>query len=81
MTLAHHSDVGGIVAGSNAIGVFEIFQEGLRIPIIKLIDAGRKNDGVWDLIALNVRTPDKVIGDLQAQIAGCLIGRREMLGS
>lgn len=79
VTLAHHSDVGGIVAGSNAIGVFEIFQEGLRIPIIKLIDAGRKNQGVWDLIALNVRTPDKVIGDLQAQIAGCVIGRREML--
>lgn len=79
VTLAHHSDVGGIVAGSNAIGVFEIFQEGLRIPIVKFIEAGRKNESLWELIALNVRTPDKVIGDLQAQVAGCVIGRREMI--
>lgn len=79
VTLAHHSDVGGIVAGSNAIGAYEIFQEGVRIPIIKLVEAGRKVSGVWDLIALNVRTPDKVVGDLQAQIAGCVSGRREML--
>lgn len=79
VTIAHHSDVGGIVAGSNAIGVFEIFQEGLRLPIVKLVDAGIKNKGVWDIIALNVRTADKVIGDLQAQIAGCVIGRRELI--
>lgn len=79
VTLAHHSDVGGIVAGSNSIGVHEIFQEGLRIPILKLVEAGKPNQALWEMIALNVRTPDKVIGDLQAQIAGCVSGRREML--
>jgi N-methylhydantoinase B len=79
VTLAHHSDVGGIVAGSNALGVFEIFQEGLRLPIIKLVEAGINNKGVWDIILLNVRTADKVFGDLQAQIAGCIIGQREMI--
>lgn len=78
-TVAHHSDVGGIVAGSNAIGAHEIFQEGLRLPILKFIDAGKPNRALWDVIALNVRTPDKVIGDLQAQIAGCVSGRREMI--
>lgn len=79
ITLAHHSDVGGIVAGSNSIGVSEIFQEGLRIPILKFVDAGVPNRALWDMIALNVRTPGKVLGDLQAQIAGCVSGRREMM--
>ena len=57
VTIAHHSEVGGIVAGSNAIGGEEIFQEGLRIPIIKFMEKNVPNQAVWDLIALNVRTP------------------------
>ena len=73
-TVAHHSDVGGIVAGSNALGAEEIFQEGLRLPIVKFLDAGKPNQALWDVIALNVRTPDKVMGDLQAQIASCRSG-------
>ena len=78
-TVAHHSDVGGIVAGSNALGAEEIFQEGLRLPIVKFIAAGEPNQALWDVIALNVRTPDKVMGDLQAQLAACRSGEREML--
>ena len=78
-TVAHHSDVGGIVAGSNALGAEEIFQEGLRLPIVKFIAAGEPNRALWDVIALNVRTPDKVMGDLQAQLAACRSGEREML--
>lgn len=78
-TIAHHSDVGGIVAGSNSIGVKEIFHEGLRLPILKFKEAGKPNQALWDVIALNVRTTDKVIGDLQAQIAGCVSGRRETI--
>ncbi len=77
--LAHHSDVGGIVAGSNALGAREIWQEGLRIPVLKLIDRGRKNETLWEMIALNVRTPDMVLGDLQAQIAACEIGARGLV--
>jgi N-methylhydantoinase B len=79
VTIAHHSDVGGIVAGSNAIGVSEIFQEGLRLPIIKLVEEGRSNEALWAVIRTNVRTPDKVEGDLQAQIAACTSGERELI--
>lgn len=78
-TLAHHSDVGGIVAGSNSLGVSEIWQEGLRIPVLKLFDRGVRNKTLWDMIALNVRTPEMVLGDLQAQIAACAIGARGLV--
>lgn len=77
-TLAHHSDVGGIVAGSNALGATEIWQEGFRIPVLKLMDKGQRNETLWKLIGLNVRTPDLVYGDLQAQMAACATGARSM---
>ena len=77
-TVAHHSDVGGIVAGSNALGATEIYQEGLRLPVVKFVESGIANQAVWDIIATNVRTPDKVIGDLQAQMAACTSGEREL---
>ena len=76
-TLAHHADVGGIVPGSNALGATEIYQEGLRLPFLKLSEGGRANQAIWDIIALNVRVPGMVLGDLQAQIAACLAGARE----
>jgi N-methylhydantoinase B len=77
-TVAHHSDVGGIVAGSNAIGATEIYQEGLRLPFLKFVDRGIPVQAVWDIVAANVRTPDKVIGDLQAQMAACATAEREL---
>ena len=77
-TVAYHSDVGGIVAGSNALGAEEIFQEGLRLPVVKFMARGEPNQALWDVIALNVRTPEKVMGDLQAQLAACRSGEREM---
>ena len=78
-TVAHHSDVGGIVAGSNALGSEEIFQEGLRLPVVKFTERGVPNRALWDVIALNVRTPEKVLGDLQAQMASCNSGERELI--
>lgn len=78
MTVAHHSDVGGIVAGSNALGAIEIWQEGLRIPVLRLYSRGKRNETLWKMIALNVRTPDMVLGDLQAQMAACATGARGM---
>ena len=77
-TLAHHSDVGGIVAGSNALGATEIWQEGLRLPVLKLVDRGARNETLWKIIGLNVRTPDLVFGDLQAQMAACATGAKGM---
>ena len=76
--LAHHSDVGGIVAGSNALGAHEIFQEGLRLPVVKFLERGVPNQALWDVITLNVRTPEKVLGDLQAQIAACKSCEKEL---
>lgn len=76
-TVAHQNDVGGIVPGSNSIGSTEIFQEGLRLPILKLFEAGASNVSVWKIIAANVRVPDIVTGDIKAQVAACHVGERE----
>jgi len=65
---AHHADVGGIAPGSMPIAR-EIFQEGLIIPPAKLIAGGVVNQGIWDLILANVRTPQERDGDLKAQVA------------
>lgn len=78
-TIAHHADVGGIVAGSNSIGAREIYQEGLRLPFLKLLEAGVRNTAILDILAANVRVPDKVLGDLNAQIAACTAGRKGYL--
>ena len=80
-TVAHQNDVGGIVPGSNSIGSVDIFQEGLRLPILKLHDAGRENTAIWDILAANVRVPEKVIGDVKAQVAACLTGERAFQAS
>ena len=78
-TLAHHADVGGIVPGSNALGAEEIYQEGLRLPFLKLCDAGVMNHAIWEVIGLNVRVPEMVHGDLRAQMAASHAGRRAFL--
>lgn len=75
-TIAHHADVGGLVPGSNSIGAVEIYQEGLRLPFLKLVDQGVENETLMAVIATNVRVPDQVLGDLQAQMAACRAGER-----
>jgi N-methylhydantoinase B len=79
IVIAHHCDVGGRVPGSNASDSTEIFQEGLRIPPLKLYQRGRPNETLLSMIRKNVRVPDLVIGDLEAQYATCNIGEREFL--
>jgi N-methylhydantoinase B len=64
---AHHADVGGMTPGSMPVAR-EIYQEGLIIPPIKLVEAGVTNQAAMDLILANVRTPQERAGDLQAQI-------------
>ncbi len=64
---AHHADIGGITPGSMPVAR-EIFQEGLIIPPIKLVEAGRLNQAILDLVLANVRTPDERAGDLKAQV-------------
>jgi N-methylhydantoinase B len=64
---AHHADIGGIAPGSMPIAR-EIYQEGLIIPPVKLIESGKLNQAIFDLLLANVRTPEERAGDLKAQI-------------
>lgn len=68
-SIAHWNDVGGKTPGSMAVDVSEIFQEGLRLPAVKLFEGGRPIQSVIDIIEANSRLPDFVRGDLWAQVA------------
>ena len=76
--LAHHADVGGMAPGSMAGGMSEIFQEGLRIPVVRLFREGALQRDVLDLLLLNVRVPEERRGDHYAQIAACRLGARRL---
>jgi len=76
-TICHHTDVGGRVAGSNASDSTEIYAEGLRIPPLKLYEAGRRNEAIMAIIERNVRMPVRLFGDLRAQLAACHIAERQ----
>ena len=78
-TVAHQTDIGGIVPGSNSTNSHEIYQEGLRIPTTKLYERGIPNETMFDLLATNVRVPDKVLGDIRAEIAAATLGERQFL--
>jgi N-methylhydantoinase B len=78
-SLGHHLDIGGMRPGSYAGDAVEIFQEGLRIPPIKLLEAGRPNPRLFALIEANIRQPEKTLGDLRAQVAALDIGRDGVL--
>jgi N-methylhydantoinase B len=78
-TMAHHVDVGGLTPGSIAVHATEIFQEGLRLPLLKLYEAGRENATVIRIIEKNTRQPVEVIGDLRAQVAACRAGERGLI--
>jgi N-methylhydantoinase B len=78
-TLGHHLDVGGMRPGSYAGDATEIYQEGLRIPAIKLFEEGVMNARLFAMIEANIRQPDMTIGDLRAQTAALEIGRDGVL--
>jgi len=77
--IAHHADVGGMVPGSEAAVCKSIYQEGVRIPPVRIMRAGQLNRDVFDLILLNSRTPDERVGDLKAQFAANTVGARGVL--
>jgi len=77
-TLAHHADIGGAAPGSMSSQLTSIYQEGLRIPAIKLMHEGRLNEDLFDFILMNVRVPLERRGDYFAQIAACNLGERRM---
>ena len=78
--IAHHADVGGMVPGSEAAVCQSIYQEGIRIPPVRIMQAGKLNRDVFDIILLNSRTPDERVGDLNAQFAANTVGMRSVTG-
>ena len=77
-TITHHQDLGGMVPGSLPTNATDIYQEGLRIPPVKLRDAGVENETLVGIIRQNVRFPDMLMGDLNAQTASCTVGARRL---
>jgi N-methylhydantoinase B len=78
VVICHHTDMGGRVPGSNAADSTEIYQEGLRLPPLRLYHNGVMDKTLEAVIGLNVRVPDRVLGDLRAQYAACQVGAREI---
>ncbi|MGE3247476.1 MAG: hydantoinase B/oxoprolinase family protein, partial [Beijerinckiaceae bacterium] len=77
--MAHWVDVGGQLGGVTT----DIYSEGIQIPIVKYQDRGVVNQDLVDIIAMNVRVPERAMGDLRAQITAVKTGERrfgELLG-
>lgn len=77
--MAHHMDVGGMLAGSIPTNATEIYQEGLRLPPVKLASRGQMDRTILSIIRRNVRMPDILEGDLSAQISACRIAERGLM--
>lgn len=76
--IAHWNDIGGKVPGSMSTDSTEVFQEGLRLPGVKLIDRGAPNRAVMEIMKVNSRLPDFLEGDMWAGIAAVRIGARRI---
>ena len=77
--IGHQTDIGGRIPGGNACDSTEIYQEGIQIPPIKLIEKGVLNRAVWRILEKNVRVSDKVMGDVQALLAATRFGEQALL--
>jgi N-methylhydantoinase B len=75
---AHQSDIGGATHGGYNPAATEIFQEGLRVPPIRLYEAGRLRDDLLDLLALNIRNSREFRGDLAAMVGAAHLGERRL---
>lgn len=75
-SVAHAPDIGGKIRAPDAR---EVYEEGLQIPMMKLYEAGRPNEALIELIRYNVRVPDMVMGDLDAQLADLAVMERRLL--
>src|SRR5207253_3077189 len=77
--IAHWNDVGGMVPGSISNEAKEIFQEGLRLPAVKLVSEGTPIRSVMEIMKCNSRLPDYLEGDMWAGIAAARVGERRVL--
>jgi N-methylhydantoinase B len=76
---AHHHDVGGPTPGSLNARHNSIYAEGIRIPPVKLFSKGELNEGLMEVIKLNVRDPDVLWSDLMAEIGACRVGKKRLI--
>lgn len=76
--IAHHADMGGMCAGSMAGGMSEIYQEGFRLPVVRLFRQGVLQEDLFEVMLLNARLPEERRGDYHAQIASCRLGERRL---
>jgi N-methylhydantoinase B len=77
-TMTHHQDVGGMTPGSVPTHATEVFQEGIRLPPLKLREGDTFNDTLLRILRRNVRIPETFEGDLMAQVAACSVGARRL---
>ena len=75
---AHQADIGGGAAGTYNSAATEIFHEGIRLPVLKLIEGGRTRADLWRLLLLNTRLPEALDGDLHAMIGSTRIGAERL---
>ena len=79
-TTAHHLDIGAHTPGSGGIvDAIDCYAEGLRFQAIKVYEQGKRNNQVWNMLRTNIRLPDLVLGDMEAQIAASRIGAQRYL--
>src|SRR5262249_33188902 len=79
-TMTHHQDVGGMAPGSVPTDAREVFQEGIRLPPLKLREGDRFNETLLKILRRNVRIPEPFEGDLMAQVAAATVGARRLSG-
>ena len=78
LAYSHHTDIGGRFPGGFSSQCTETYEEGLRLPILKLYAGGVRNEALLDTILANVRVADEWLGDVEAKIAGCWRGEQEI---
>jgi N-methylhydantoinase B len=80
VTTAHHLDIGALSPGScGIVDAIDAYAEGLQFKAIKVYDAGKRVEPVWQILRANIRASDLVVGDMEAQIAACRIGAERYL--
>lgn len=78
VTTAHHLDVGSDKPGTCIIDTIDAYSESIRLEALKIVEKGERNDGAWQVIADNIRVPDMVMGDIEAQISAAKVGVERM---
>ena len=73
---AHWVDIGGVRQGFGSYGSSDIYAEGIQMRSLKIYEAGKRNETLWQIIRDNTRYPDAALGDMRAQIASCQLGAR-----